>query len=126
MIVAIKREKNEKNLIGICLIMMLFFIGILSSCGDTACNHKEEIILGEAATCIKEGLSEGKKCSLCNELLVVQKELEALGHKEIVEEAVAATCNKTGKTENKSEADLIYVYVSVHTYIYYTYIHKDM
>ena len=24
---------------------------------------------------------------------------------------------KTGKTENKSEADLIYVYVSVHTHI---------
>lgn len=51
----------KKILIGICMVMMLFFVGILTSCGEETCNHKEEIVLGKAATCTETGLSDGKK-----------------------------------------------------------------
>ena len=34
-----------------------------------------------APTCTETGLTEGKKCSVCNEVLVVQEEVAALGHK---------------------------------------------
>ena len=77
-------------------------------CGDTykdkytdALGHKEEVIPGVAATCTKAGLTDGKKCSVCGEILVEQKEAPALGHKEEVLAAVAPTCTKTGLTEGK-------------------------
>ena len=54
-----------------------------------------------AATCTKTGLTEGKHCSVCNAIIVAQKETPALGHTEVVDPAVAATCEKTGLTEGK-------------------------
>ena len=67
-----KGRKMKKILIGICMVMMLSFVRILTSCGEETCNHKEEIVLGKAATCTETGLSDGKKCSVCNEVLVKQ------------------------------------------------------
>ena len=58
-----------------------------SRCGDSyvadetaALGHTEEIIPGKAATCTETGLTEGKKCSVCGEILVAQEEIPALGH----------------------------------------------
>ncbi len=45
-----------------------------------ALGHTEEIILAVAPTCTAKGLTEGKKCSVCDELLVAQKEVEVLPH----------------------------------------------
>ena len=61
--------------------------------------HTEEVIPAVAPTCTEKGLTEGKKCSDCGEILVPQEEVAALGH---TEEAVAgkdATCTETGLTE---------------------------
>ena len=54
-----------------------------------------------AATCTETGLTAGKHCSVCNEVLVAQEEVAAKGHTEVVDEAVEATCTTAGKTAGK-------------------------
>ena len=63
--------------------------------------HTEVIEEGKAATCTEAGITDGKYCSVCNEVLVAPQEIAALGHKEVVDAAVAPTCIATGLTEGK-------------------------
>ena len=42
--------------------------------------HTEVVDAAVAATCTETGLTEGKHCSACNEVLVAQTEVAALGH----------------------------------------------
>ena len=42
--------------------------------------HTEEVIPATDPTCTETGLTEGKKCSVCGEVLEEQKEVPALGH----------------------------------------------
>ena len=63
--------------------------------------HTEVVDAAVAATCTEKGKTEGKHCSVCNEVLVAQEEVAALGHTEVVDAAVAATCTEKGKTEGK-------------------------
>ena len=86
----------KKVLFGISMFVMFFFVISLSSCGEKACEHKEEIIAGKAATCTEAGLTDGKKCSVCQEILVAQEAIEANGHTEEEVEAKAATCTEAG------------------------------
>ena len=95
-----------------------------SVCGVTegaAIGHTEEIVAGKEVTCTENGLTEGKKCSVCGETIVAQEEIPAEGHKdenkdfecdvcktdlctEHTEEIVAgkaATCTEAGLTEGK-------------------------
>ena len=51
------------------------------------------------ATCTKAGLTEGKRCAVCGEVMTQQLIVPALGHKPRTLAAVAATCTKTGLTE---------------------------
>jgi hypothetical protein len=76
-----------------------------NECGfvrDADCAH---IILNtlpaKEATCTETGLTEGKVCAKCEEIIVQQNIIGALGHTEVIDEAVAPTCTATGLTEGK-------------------------
>ncbi len=78
------------------------------SCGDSykdkyvnALGHKEITLQGKKATCEEQGLTEGKKCSVCNEVLVAPTEIKPLGHTEVIDTKVDATCTTSGLTEGK-------------------------
>lgn len=50
-------------------------------------------------TCTHTGLTEGVKCSRCNEVKKAQEMIPALGHDVEILKAVAATCTTTGLTQ---------------------------
>jgi hypothetical protein len=77
-----------------------------------ALGHTEETIPAVAATCTETGLTEGKKCSVCGEILVAQEEIAAKGHsfgewtvtkeatrKEAGEETRSCACGETETRE---------------------------
>ena len=58
-----------------------------TACGDSyvadevdALGHTEETLVAVAPTCTETGLTEGKTCSVCGEILVAQTEVPATGH----------------------------------------------
>ena len=71
------------------------------TCGETyeevipAKGHTEEIIPAKDATCGATGLTEGKKCSVCGEVLVAQEETPATGN-HTYDNANDTTCNGCG------------------------------
>ena len=63
--------------------------------------HTEVTDAAVEATCTTPGKTEGKHCSVCNEVIVAQTEIPAKGHTEVTDEAVEPTCTVPGKTEGK-------------------------
>ena len=77
--------------------------GYVTSRTGSKAEHTEEVVAGKAATCTEAGLTEGKKCSVCNEVLVAQEAIEALGHtpsEAIKENETASTCKVAGSYES--------------------------
>ena len=79
-----------------------------TACGDSyvdneiaAFGHTEVTDQAVEATCTTTGLTEGKRCSVCETILVKQEVIPAKGHTEVIDKAVAATCTETGLTEGK-------------------------
>ncbi len=75
-----------------------------SVCGATegeALPHTEEIMPSKEATCKEAGLTEGKKCSVCEAIIVAQNEIEKLAHIEAIVEGTPADCDNDGITDGK-------------------------
>ncbi len=76
---------------------------LCARCGETetreipALGHTDEIIPAVEATCTESGLTEGKKCAVCGEILVAQEVVPALGH-EYTAVVTAPTCTRGGYT----------------------------
>ena len=64
-----------------------------------ATGHKVVVDQGKKATCKEDGLTEGKHCSVCNEVIKKQEVIPATGHKVVVDQAKEATCTENGLTE---------------------------
>ena len=64
--------------------------------------HTEVVINGYAATCEKSGLTDGKKCFVCGEVLEAQKEIAKLDHS-YTKTVVEPTCTEQGYTIYKCE-----------------------
>lgn len=58
--------------------------------------HTAVVIPAVAATCTKTGLSEGKKCSVCGEIIVAQKTVAKKSHSYKSSVTKQATCEENG------------------------------
>lgn len=61
--------------------------------------HEEVIDKAVAATCTKEGKTQGSHCDICNKVIIPQETVPKTEHIAVTDKAVAPTCVSSGKTE---------------------------
>ncbi|MBQ8772552.1 MAG: leucine-rich repeat protein, partial [Clostridia bacterium] len=59
-------------------------------------SHTIEVDQEIDPTCTNTGLTEGKHCDVCGEVLIAQEVVDALGHDEVKHNAQAPTCTEIG------------------------------
>ena len=71
-------------------------------------DHTESVVEATAATCTTDGLTEGKVCSVCGEVLVEQQVIPATHapSEAVQENVVAATCTEGGSYEGVIYCDV--------------------
>ena len=81
-----------------------------SVCGDSyignevgPLGHTEQIVLGKQETCTETGLTDGIKCSVCDEILTEQTEIPAYGHIDINKDYMCDVCEQDLCTEHEIE-----------------------
>ncbi len=83
------------------LYILIVFVILFSLVGcKKNKRHEHTIVTLEKveATCTNNGLTEGKKCSICEEVIEEQQIIYAKGHTEVYDEETNSTCNKAGLT----------------------------
>ena len=61
--------------------------------------HEAGIDKAVAATCTKEGKTQGSHCDICNKVIIPQETVPKTDHIAVTDKAVAPTCVNPGKTE---------------------------
>lgn len=69
--------------------------------------HTEQTVDGTPPTCTETGLSKGKKCSVCGEILLPQHKINPLGHS--FTEGVCTVCGEVDPDHNVDPPDTIRV-----------------
>ena len=60
--------------------------------------HVPQTVEALLPDCNSPGLTEGSVCAVCNEILVAQEEVPALGHDVVIDPAIEVSCVVDGKT----------------------------
>ena len=101
---------NKKVIIIVGIVLALVVFGAIIG-GIYLFQHKHTFVIdnGVEATCETSGMTQGKHCKECGEVIVEQKVIPAKGHNIVVDKAVAPTCTSDGKTEGAhcSECNLV-------------------
>lgn len=81
----------------------------LCSCGEvletrptTKLPHTEKVLPAKAATCKDTGLTEGKVCDVCGEIILEQRKISTTDHTPRVVLGYAATCTEAGLTDGSA------------------------
>ncbi len=90
----------KKKLFLICIVTLITFV--LSGCSIKCIfGHTEVVDEAKEPTCTETGLTEGKHCSVCGDVIVAQETIRATGHTEEIIAGKDATCTESGLTEGK-------------------------
>ena len=112
---------NKKILLlFVCLILT---VACFSSCSLLKCRHRKNVIddVGVAPTCTESGVTDGRHCEKCGDILIAQEELAPLGHSysaTVIEPTCIAegytlhTCSACGDSYTDTKTPIIdHVYV---------------
>lgn len=99
-----------------------------ANCGDISTDyfyygvergHEPEAIIGYAATCTENGMTDGERCSVCGEILTQRKVISKLGHAYLYK-TQDATCTeeglKTGTCSRCGDVVTIVIPATGHSY----------
>ena len=99
-------KSKEKMLIGVIvglvvvIVALIVIMAIMLGSQNKPHVHTEVIDPAVEATCTSTGLTEGKHCSECGEVIIAQQTVP-VKHTIVTDEAVASTCTSTGLTEGQ-------------------------
>ena len=77
-----------------------FFANVFASKkGEQTCHHNIVVDPAVEATCSSTGLTEGKHCDICGEVIIVQEVIEKKEHTIVVDPAIEPTYTESGLSE---------------------------